>query len=148
MKSKTYDITPSYWATATSYQKQQALFFVLRVLSAAEEIRMTKKKLLLTLEGGMSGAADAIQRAVESCVPKSERETKVLEALKELSCGDNSCLVWPRGEPKGVGTNGGCRCFRDVPQEFRIKIHQVILLMNDRLEIETTRPTTLLGETT
>lgn len=33
--------------------------------------------------------------------------------IAETGCGDNSCLI---KKPKGMGTNGGCTCTRNVPR--------------------------------
>jgi hypothetical protein len=46
----------------------------------------------------------------------------IKQRLEELTglCGDNSCIFGP---PKGLGTNGGCRCSRDI------KVHQAVQLL-------------------
>ena len=36
---------------------------------------------------------------------------------KKPGCGDHSCVFGP---PKGMGTNGGCRCFLDVQRACRL----------------------------
>jgi len=39
-------------------------------------------------------------------------------------CGDHSCVFGP---PKGMGTNGGCRCLKDIrPTEKRIRVERDI----------------------
>jgi hypothetical protein len=40
-----------------------------------------------------------------------------------LDCGDNSCLFAPR-PLTGMRTNGGCRCFRDLPTKQRLFVTQ------------------------
>lgn len=42
-----------------------------------------------------------------------------------LDCGDNSCLYRDRTKPGGMRTNGGCRCFRDLPPVKRIYIEKM-----------------------
>ena len=32
--------------------------------------------------------------------------------MRDYGCGDNSCMFGP---PGGMGTNGGCRCLKDLP---------------------------------
>lgn len=39
-------------------------------------------------------------------------------------CGDNSCLFGGRGKG-GMRTNGGCRCFKDLPQAKRIYVERL-----------------------
>lgn len=36
-------------------------------------------------------------------------------------CGDWGCLI---ETPKGVGTNGGCRCFNRLNQKTKIEVQQ------------------------
>lgn len=48
--------------------------------------------------------------------------------LRELGCGDNSCWI---AAPKGMATNGGCRCFpRGVPidNEIRLKFQEAFYI--------------------
>ena len=42
-----------------------------------------------------------------------------------LDCGDNSCLYRDTSKPSGMRTNGGCRCFSDLPQINRIFIKKM-----------------------
>jgi hypothetical protein len=39
-------------------------------------------------------------------------------------CGDNSCLFGGRGKG-GMRTNGGCRCFKDLPTAKRIYVERL-----------------------
>jgi hypothetical protein len=39
-------------------------------------------------------------------------------------CGDNSCLFGGRGKG-GMRTNGGCRCYRDLPAVKRIYVERL-----------------------
>ena len=49
-----------------------------------------------------------------------------------VDCGDNSCLVaWPKG---GMRTNGGCRCFKHLSSEDRIKTHRAVNYWRKRAE--------------
>ncbi len=41
--------------------------------------------------------------------------------LEPLDCGDNSC--WFALEITGQRTNGGCRCLKSLPEQFRHQIH-------------------------
>lgn len=63
---------------------------------------------------GLNDAIDAFADAV-----KAEALAPMLTALEETDkyltgCGDNSC--WFR-KPKGMATNGGCRCFKFNPSK-------------------------------
>lgn len=61
-----------------------------------------------------------------------------------VSCGDNSCTFAP---PKGVGTNGGCRCFKSIndsdkrwqlqrnAQILKYEIGRLNNVINDRTNI-------------
>ena len=42
-------------------------------------------------------------------------------------CGDNSCLFAGQGKG-GLRTNGGCRCFRELPTTERIFVERVYSL--------------------
>ena len=44
-----------------------------------------------------------------------------------LGCGDNGCLI---ERPKGVGTNGTCRCFNDLPQAKRMRVQKGVMRLN------------------
>lgn len=46
-----------------------------------------------------------------------------------LDCGDNSCLFRDRTKPSGMRTNGGCRCFRDLPSEKRMFVHRMFFYL-------------------
>ena len=39
-------------------------------------------------------------------------------------CGDNSCLYGGQGKG-GMRTNGGCRCFKDLPTAKRIYVQRL-----------------------
>lgn len=45
-------------------------------------------------------------------------------------CGDNSCLFGGRGKG-GMRTNGGCRCFKDLPTAKRIYVERLVTLTAD-----------------
>lgn len=45
----------------------------------------------------------------------ARRTARDIERKLLLGCGDNSCRFY-KGPPRGMGTNGGCRC-RDVIQD-------------------------------
>jgi hypothetical protein len=47
---------------------------------------------------------------------------EIQQRLEELTglCGDHSCIFGP---PKGMGTNGGCRCSKNV------KVHMAVQLL-------------------
>ena len=59
-----------------------------------------------------------LQLKVESL--KKEKQ-ELIEALAELRCGDNSCLF---NRPK-IGTNGGCRCLKQLPGKLRIVLEKI-----------------------
>ena len=40
-----------------------------------------------------------------------------------LDCGDSSCLF--AKNKRGMRTNGGCRCFRDLPTTKRMFVHKI-----------------------
>lgn len=42
-------------------------------------------------------------------------------------CGDNSCLFGGQGKG-GMRTNGGCRCFKELPAAKRIFVARLYLL--------------------
>jgi hypothetical protein len=50
-----------------------------------------------------------------------------LKPLREFGCGDSGCIF---GSPKGMATNGGCRCFTvaeyDTPYENRQRYRSAI----------------------
>ena len=52
--------------------------------------------------------------------------TELLEWLKANApdCGDNSCVFGGRGKG-GMRTNGGCRCFKDLPGPKRIYVERL-----------------------
>ena len=62
-------------------------------------------------EAAMIDAYVAELRAALSDSQRRERELREAAALAGhyVGCGDNSCLFV---KPKGMGTNGGCRCSR------------------------------------
>ena len=40
-----------------------------------------------------------------------------------LTCGDNSCHL---DKPEGMGTNGGCRCLKDLPTAQKLRVQKYI----------------------
>lgn len=58
---------------------------------------------------------------------------------EHAGCGDYSCVVV---RPTGMVTNGGCRCFKDLPQDRRIKVHRLIHALKFLIKGDTT-PTTV-----
>ena len=51
-----------------------------------------------------------------------------------LDCGDNSCLFRDHTKPSGMRTNGGCRCFKDLPQKKRLYVHRLFYLCKRLME--------------
>jgi len=48
---------------------------------------------------------------------------KIMEEKDFIGCGDHSCLL---EKPNGTGTNGGCRCLRDIEHNLRWKIMKAL----------------------
>ena len=48
-----------------------------------------------------------------------------LQGPDEMDCGDSSCLFRDKSKPSGMRTNGGCRCFTDLPQSKRIFVNRI-----------------------
>lgn len=50
-----------------------------------------------------------------SCIMAEKNYTEYVDfqhkIAREYGCGDNSCMF---GSPGGMGTNGGCRCLKDL----------------------------------
>ena len=44
-----------------------------------------------------------------------------LQRLAQSDCGDNSCMFAGRGKG-GMRTNGGCRCYHNMADEFTTKV--------------------------
>lgn len=40
------------------------------------------------------------------------RDKCLRDLVDALGCGDSSCVF---RKPRGMATNGGCRCFKDLP---------------------------------
>jgi len=51
--------------------------------------------------------------------------------MKLDGCGDHSCLVSP---PNGIGTNGGCACFRDLDFETRRRMKINFKILKDEVK--------------
>ncbi len=64
----------------------------------------------------------------DTCWAKEYREAaKALwESLE--GCGDHSCLL---KRPKGMATNGGCRCFDSLPADERRAMRRVLRFARD-----------------
>ena len=55
---------------------------------------------------------------------EEQRKNDLDWLLSTLDCGDNSCLF---AEKKtGMRTNGGCRCFKDLPTNKRMFVHKML----------------------
>ena len=55
----------------------------------------------------------------------SPNNTLVEWLLKNApDCGDNSCLFGGRGKG-GMRTNGGCRCFTELPHAKRVFVERL-----------------------
>lgn len=53
----------------------------------------------------------------------TDREA-LLQQLRELGCSDTGCVFRP---PGGMGTNGGCRCLREIEDpDLRVHIRRVL----------------------
>lgn len=50
---------------------------------------------------------------------------RVMDKLED--CGDNSCIF---GAPGGMGTNGGCRCFSDMPHNSEARRSRRLIQRN------------------
>lgn len=44
------------------------------------------------------------------------RDKCLRDLVDALGCGDNSCIF---RKPRGMATNGGCRCFEALPHPLR-----------------------------
>ncbi len=56
-------------------------------------------------------------------MPKDERH-------EIRGCGDTLCIF---GQPKGMATNGGCRCLMGLPWGERVRVERNIREMRERL---------------
>ena len=56
-------------------------------------------------------------------IEKKDRDLSFL--INTLDCGDNSCLFRDHSKPSGIRTNGGCRCFKDLPAKKRHFVHRM-----------------------
>lgn len=45
-----------------------------------------------------------------------------------IGCGDSSCVWGRRG---GMATNGGCRCYKDLPYEERHTRHAAVRILRN-----------------
>lgn len=54
--------------------------------------------------------------------------------MSDIGCGDNSC-IFKQLRPSGIGTNGGCRCFKNLiswlPAENRWNREEVRKVQQD-----------------
>lgn len=75
----------------------------------------------------------------------SERDDKLDEWLRQNTpdCGDNSCLFGGRGKG-GMRTNGGCRCFKDLPTAKRIYVERLYAAQSASVSIMDEQELTLL----
>ena len=49
------------------------------------------------------------------------------EELTTLGCSDHNCVVAP---PRGMGTNGGCRCLpRELPLADRVRLRRALTIL-------------------
>ena len=78
----------------------------------------------------------------------SELERGVREALSEFDdcmeslrgCGDNGCYIRHRTSRRGgMGTNGGCRCWKDHTTAQRFMVTTVRLLRDIEAALEAKR---------
>lgn len=51
---------------------------------------------------------------------------QLVDQLTALNCGDNSCLYRDRTKNWGVGTNGGCRCLKDLRSDVRFPVQRLL----------------------
>lgn len=77
----------------------------------------SRNDLLLQL----SKATDDINQLNQTIDDMRNAITNALQAFG--GCGDNSCMMQ---KPKGMSTNGGCRCFADLQTEDRQRTHRLI----------------------
>jgi hypothetical protein len=63
-----------------------------------------------------------------------ERLQAVEAELATLGCGDHGCCV---ARPKGMGTNGGCRCLGNphLTPDQRTKIRRVLFLRQEQVQL-------------
>lgn len=50
--------------------------------------------------------------------------SKWLDRSIDLECGDNSCRYRDPNKPRGMCTNGGCRCGRNNPRETEMFLNR------------------------
>lgn len=55
---------------------------------------------------------------------------------RQFGCGDNSCVF---GSPGGMATNGGCRCFEEMPRTpegrtARLRLTRGVLALRQALQ--------------
>ena len=62
----------------------------------------------------------------------AERLAEIEAQLDELACSDHGCVV---SKPKGMGTNGGCRCIpRESTPDGRGRIRKVLTLRQQQAD--------------
>jgi len=55
----------------------------------------------------------------------------VSETEPSIGCSSHNCIL---EKPKGIGTNGGCSCLRDIPTNKRLKIQKAIQRLNTEIK--------------
>jgi len=48
-----------------------------------------------------------------------------------LGCGNHSCIL---EKTKGLGTNGGCSCLRDLRFKQRIRVEKLLKRLREEIE--------------
>lgn len=96
-----------------------------RIASAVAASSRTSGRTIAPLEDGDMHSTPA---TYEPASPSSSiaATEPVATWLRENApdCGDNSCLFGGRGKG-GMRTNGGCRCFKDLPTAKRIYVERL-----------------------
>jgi hypothetical protein len=127
-KSRIYDATPLGWRTLGRYQRRQVLEFLFERF-AGHEITVTPIGISLRASSEFDLPIDSIVKVLNSLAKADP--SKVEQELAKLSCGDTSCLIWPSSMARGQTTNGGCRCFSGLPQQDRVRVQQIVLLLKN-----------------
>lgn len=129
-KTQTFDITPAKWAEANYAVRGRVLSHVMRV-GFCEMITITKESLLIVAEKDMKMGVGALYTLIEKVAAGTPKERDLQAELAEFSCRDNSCWFWPLGVFRGMATNAGCRCFKDLPFEQRERVYRVVRILQD-----------------
>jgi hypothetical protein len=131
---KRADVTPKGWLSSTATLKQAVIFILLRHVSLeVETLRVSSTSILIETQGAMSPSKSLLLLNIAtSSMQEKDQESPLLDELKAMSCLNGNCVLWPPGEPKGMCTQGMCRCLQ---KKNHMEIHRAIQLIHQLHEL-------------